>query len=136
MINIEDYKQWVSNHFQKAADLALRPRVMALFENANLLFEKAKMELSVKEEEFVRKLLATQAIPSPKLLIKDHKTVNEKGEFPTRLLIPTTTFTAIFSKIGYLGIKKVPGQRKSELLMRLHRPGLQHEGKTRRIRGK
>ena len=106
MINIEDYKRWVSDHLQKAAALALRPKVMALFENANLLLEKVKMELSVKEEEFLRKLLATRAIPSPKLLIKDHKTVNEKGEFPTRLLIPTTTFTATFSEIGYLGIKR------------------------------
>ena len=33
-------------------------------------------------------------------------TVNEKGEFPTRFLIPTTTFTATFSEIGYLGIKR------------------------------
>ena len=47
MINIEDYKRWVSDHLQKAADLALRPKVMALFENANLLLEKVKMELSV-----------------------------------------------------------------------------------------
>ena len=43
---------------------------------------------------------------SPKLLKKDHKTINEKGEFPTRLVTPTTNFTATFSKIGYLGIKR------------------------------
>ena len=46
-----------------------------------------------------------RAIPSPKLLIKDHKTIKEKGEFPTRLVIPAKNFTATFSKIGYLGIK-------------------------------
>ena len=44
-------------------------------------------------------------MPSPKILIKDHKTINEKGELPTRLLIPATNFTAKFSKIGYIGIK-------------------------------
>ena len=38
--------------------------------------KKVKLELSVKEETFVRQSLATQAIPSPKLLIKDHKTIN------------------------------------------------------------
>ena len=54
----------------------------------------------------MRQLLATRAIPSAKLLIKDHKTINEKGEFPTRLVIPATNFTATFSKIGYLGIKR------------------------------
>ena len=31
---------------------------------------------------------------------------NEKGEFPTRLVIPATNFTATFSKIDYLGIKR------------------------------
>ena len=51
---IEYYKRWVSDHLQKAADLALRPKVMALYENANLLLKKVKLELSVKEEEFVR----------------------------------------------------------------------------------
>ena len=69
-------------------------------------FEKVKLDLSVKEEEFVRQLLATRAIPSPKLLIKDHKTINGNGEFPTRLVIPAANFTTTFSKIGYLVIKR------------------------------
>ena len=63
------------------------------------------MELSVQEEIFVRISLAMRAILSPKLLIKHHKKINEKGESPNRLVIPTTKFTATFSKIGYLGIK-------------------------------
>ena len=54
----------------------------------------------------MRQSLATRAIPSPKLLIKDHKTINEKGEFLTRLVTPAAKFTATFSKIGYLGIKR------------------------------
>ena len=105
MITIEDYKRWVSAHLQKAADLALRPKVMELYENANLLLEKVKLDLSVKEEEFVRQSLATRVIPSPKLLIKDHKAINENREFPTRFVIPATNFTTTFSKIGYLEIK-------------------------------
>ena len=62
--------------------------------------------MSVKEEECVRQSLATQAILSPKLLIKYHKKINKKGEFPTRLVIPATNFTATLLKIGYLGIKR------------------------------
>ena len=106
VIKIEDYKLWVSDHLHKAANLALRPKVMAIYENVNLLPEKVKLDLSVKEEKFVRQYLATRAIPSPKLLIKDHKTISEKREFPTRLVIPATNFTATFSNIGYLGIKR------------------------------
>ena len=70
------------------------------------MLEKVKLDLSVKEEEFARQLLATRAIPYPKPLIKDHKTISEKREFPTRLVIPATNFTATFSNIGYLGIKR------------------------------
>ena len=77
-----------------------------MFEDENILLDKVKTELSVQEENFVRQLLATRVIPSPKLLIKDHKTINEKGKFPTRLVIPRTNVTATFSKIGYLGIKR------------------------------
>ena len=90
----------------KAADLALQAKVVALFEDANILLDKVKMELSVQEENLVRQSLATKAIPASKLLIKDHKKINEKGKFPTRLVIPTTNFTATFSKISYLGIKR------------------------------
>ena len=46
--------------------------------------------------------MATRVIPSPKLLIKVHKTINKKGGFPTRLVIAATNFTATFPKIGYL----------------------------------
>ena len=65
------------------------------------------MDLSDQEEEFVRQLLATSVILSPKLLINYHKTINEKGVFPTRLVIPATYFTTNFSKLGYLGIKRI-----------------------------
>ena len=90
VIQIEDYKLWVSDHLSKAADLALRAKVVALFEDANCLLDKVKMELSVQEEKFVRQSLATKAIPAPKLLIKDHKTINKKGEFTIMLVIPGT----------------------------------------------
>ena len=106
VIKTKDYKRRVSDRPQKAADLALRLKVMAIYENANLLLEKVKLDLSVKEEEFVRQYLATRAIPSSKILIKDHKTINEKGGFPTRLVIPATNFTTNVSNIGYLGIKR------------------------------
>ena len=65
------------------------------------------MVLSVQEENFVRQSIATRAIPSPKLLIKEHKKINEKVEFPTRLVIPAKIITTMFSKIVYVGIKRM-----------------------------
>ena len=51
-------------------------------------------------------LLDFKAIPTPKLLIKDHKKRTNDG-YPTRLIIPATNFTATFSKLGYLGLKAI-----------------------------
>ena len=38
---------------------------------------------------------------------KDHKGPDGEGLFPTRLVIPVTNFTSTFSKMGYMGIKKL-----------------------------
>ena len=65
------------------------------------------MNLSVQEENNVIQSLAIRAIPYPKLLIKYHKTINEKGEFPARLVIPLMDFTATFSKLKYLGMERI-----------------------------
>jgi hypothetical protein len=51
--------------------------------------------------------LESRAVPTPKLLIKDHKPMNSKGEYVTRLIVPATNFTAAFPKVGYLGIKNI-----------------------------
>ena len=45
VIKTEYYKRWVSAHLQKAADLALRPKVMAIYENANLLLRESEVRL-------------------------------------------------------------------------------------------
>ena len=72
------------------------------------------MGFSVQEEQFVRQSLTTHAIPSPKIIIKDHKTINRKGEFPTRLVIPETNFTVTLSKLRYIGIKRMLDKAKMD----------------------
>jgi hypothetical protein len=52
-------------------------------------------------------MLDSRAVLTPKLLIKDHKPMNEKGEYVTRLIVPATNFTVAFPKVGYLGIKNI-----------------------------
>ena len=79
LILIEDYKEWVSDRVFKAADLNLRPDVIALSEEANTLLKKVKMGLSVQDKNFSRQLIATCAILSPKILFKDRRKINKKG---------------------------------------------------------
>ena len=83
-----------------------------------------KIELSVQEENFVRQSPATQAILYPKLLIKEYKTINERGGFVTRLVVFATNFTATFFQDRIPRDQNNVVQRKSGLLMFFHRPGI------------
>jgi hypothetical protein len=58
---------------------------------------------SKNETDFIQESLKFKAIPSPKLLARDHKKKDKWGQYPTRLVIPATS---AFPKLGYLGIKK------------------------------
>jgi hypothetical protein len=59
------------------------------------------------EHNFIQELLKSRAIPSPKLLVKDHKDRDTWGDFPTRFVIPATNFTSEFPKMGYIAIKNI-----------------------------
>eukprot|EP00957_Ditylum_brightwellii_P138058 10525393-Ditylum_brightwellii.AAC.1 len=78
-----------------------------LHEDAEDFLKQINFLLSEKEIEFIEEALYLKAIPQPQLLVKDHKNPDDDGNFPTRLIIPATNFTAAFSKLGYMGIKKV-----------------------------
>jgi hypothetical protein len=65
-----------------------------------------------KEMGFVEAALESRAVPTPKLLIKEHKLMNSKGEYVTRLIVPATNFKAAFPKVGYLGIKNIFDQNR------------------------
>eukprot|EP00957_Ditylum_brightwellii_P129950 9911671-Ditylum_brightwellii.AAC.1 len=56
---------------------------------------------------FLNKGIASKATSQPQLLMEDQKDKKENGNYPTRLAIPAMTFMAKFSKISYIGIKRV-----------------------------
>ena len=56
--------------------------------------------ISPNEFNFIKEFLQSRAIPTPKLLIKDHKDPNDDGSYPTRLIVPETNFIAAFPKLG------------------------------------
>ena len=74
---------------------------------------------SNSEVEYIKKSIDSKAVPVPKLLIKDHKEPNSKGNFPTRLICPVSNFTATFPKVGCIGIKEI-----------FHREGIIYDNKT------
>ena len=48
VIQINEYKSWVSDHLLKVAKIALCLKAIALFEDANKLIKKVKMSFSVQ----------------------------------------------------------------------------------------
>jgi hypothetical protein len=81
---------------------------LEVFESGQDLLED--MERLMEENEFalVKKSLSSKQIPTPLLLIKDHKKpCSTTGDHPTRLIVHAQNFTSAFPKLGYLAIHKI-----------------------------
>eukprot|EP00957_Ditylum_brightwellii_P183494 13977360-Ditylum_brightwellii.AAC.1 len=89
-----------------------RKDIIKIHGEAEAFATKVQLMLTKNEQGFLQEGIASKAIPQPQLLVKDHKEPNDDGSFPTRLVIPATNFTATFSKLGYLGIKRVLDNNK------------------------
>eukprot|EP00957_Ditylum_brightwellii_P176524 13443432-Ditylum_brightwellii.AAC.1 len=103
----KDYVKWVNDQLSETAQEVLRSYMMGLHEDAESFLKQIDFLLSEKEKQFIEETLFLKAIPQPQLLVKDHKDPDIDGNFPTKLVIPATNFTVAFSKLGYMGIKKV-----------------------------
>ena len=62
--------------------------------------------------------IASTAIPTPKIPVKDHKKVDLEGKFPTRLLVAATNFARTFPKIDYQRIREVFDREKMDYMKR------------------
>jgi hypothetical protein len=111
-IHIEDYKNWTIKHLLKNGKEILRSKLIQVFEDANELLESLAHIMSEDEYSFVKESINSKAIPAPKLLIKDHKEIDDDGNYPTRLVVPATNFTSAFPKLGYIGIQKIFDENK------------------------
>jgi hypothetical protein len=114
VVKKEDYLDWVQAHLDEAAIEVSVDRLQSIFDEAFDLLRDLDDFLSDNERGFIEESLKTRAIPTPKLLIKDHKEMDESGNYPTRLIVPASNFTAAFPKAGYLGIKTIFDKNRIE----------------------
>eukprot|EP00957_Ditylum_brightwellii_P139411 10624570-Ditylum_brightwellii.AAC.1 len=111
LIDLNNYISWVKQHIREAATPIKCQEVVKLHCSAINFTKQLEDLLSDSELAFLNEGITSRAIPEPQLLIKDHK--KHKGNhFPTRLVIPSTNFTATFLEIGYMGIKKILDDNK------------------------
>ena len=97
----------VLDHLKTDAIEVSADKLIKIHKEGNELLSTLGNTLSEKEMGFVEEALESRAVPTPKLLIKDHKLMNSKGKYVTRLIVLATNFTAAFPKVGYLGIKTI-----------------------------
>ena len=87
------YIKEVMKHLKDGAILFIREKINKIFDKANKTLVDLGDTLSNNESQFIRELIETRAILTPKILIKDHKKRNAEGLYPTRLVVPATNFT-------------------------------------------
>jgi len=85
----------------------MHERLTLNYKEANTLLSKFGNLMNEGGSKFIENWRATRGVPTPRLLINDHKQREDNGNFPTRLLIPATNFTQCFAKISFLAIKSL-----------------------------
>ena len=73
------YKKWVEAHLEESAKEIGTKRIVEIYDLAIKMQEKYEDILSEKEHTFLQKKILTKNIPTPKLIIKDRKKINEQG---------------------------------------------------------
>jgi len=109
LMDTEKYIKLVHGHLMKDAKLSNNQRLQGILKDARALLEDCKSMLSVNEYNYARTTINKKAIPTIKLLSKDHKPdkKDENGNYPTRLVVPAKNFTAAFPHLGQKGIKTI-----------------------------
>jgi hypothetical protein len=100
------YCNWVETILKSVARIITKEQVGEIYMKCTDRLDELMSHLTSNESNFIRETLETKSIPTPTLLIKDHKPLEEDGNFPRRIIIPATNFTAGFPKVGYQGIRK------------------------------
>ena len=107
-----DYADWTIKHLHKDAKTIQRSQLTEIYVQAKDYAERLReTTLSDGEYQYLRGTINKRAVPTPQLLVKDHKKKKE-GLFPTRLVIPAKKF--------YLGVPK-PGLPGNSQNLRYHR---------------
>ena len=114
VIKTKKYKEIVYTHLDKSASEIPHARLVYIHKISKSYLESIANRIPKLTYLFIDEALKSRAIPSPKALIKDHKKRDANGDFPSRLVIPATNFTAPFAKVGYLGIKSILDNNKVE----------------------
>jgi len=103
----KDYSESMVTELEKDAIVVDASRLVQAHKKAEELHAELEPMLSKNESDAIKESLNSRAVPTPIMLVKDHKDPDEEGKYPKRLVCPATNFVAIFDKIGHKAIKGV-----------------------------
>jgi len=107
-MSIQEYEKQVIAHLEDHGTTITNQDLTRAIQEAREFLEQLKPHLSKKEYQFLRETIESKAVPTPKLMIKDHqKKIPTTNQYPTRLVVPGQNFNAGFAKMGYLAIKRI-----------------------------
>ena len=107
-MRIQEYEKQVIAHLEDHGTTITNQDLTRAIQEAREFLEQLKPHLSKKEYQFLRETIESKAVPTPKLMIKDHqKKIPTTNQYPTRLVVPGQNFNAGFAKMGYLAIKRI-----------------------------
>ena len=101
------YCNWVETILNSDARIITKEQIGFIYGKCEARLNELKSHLISNEFNCIRETMETKSIPTPTLLIKDHKPPEKDGHFSRRIIIPATNFTAGFPKVGYQDICKV-----------------------------
>ena len=105
-MKLQDYVTDMHSHLTVRAQALSFAQLEQLHTDSLAFLATQESHLSKKEHAYLLECVNSRAVPTPHLLIKDHKPVSTTtGRHSTRLIIPASNFTAGFPKLGYLAIK-------------------------------
>ena len=106
LMTVEEYASEMEQALLKTSRPIDAKNVKKYQHEALNLLEETRLSLSAKEYQGVLQQLKSCKVPTPRLLVKDHKQRKESGTYPCRLVVPADSFISGFTKIGYLTVKE------------------------------
>ena len=92
-MEVRKYIEKMNDHITKKCVEVNTEYLKEVEVNAQDLMKKHKHLMDDRESNYLEQWIGSKQIPTPRLLVKDHKEKNSDREFPSRLLIPATNFT-------------------------------------------
>ena len=107
VISKADYVRLMQEHLQQHGKKISHSHLSSAYEHVTKFVERIKPVLSFNEEGYIIQKLNSKEVPTPKLLIKDHKAKKPNGDYRTRLINPANNFISGLPKLGYKAIKQI-----------------------------